>query len=355
VQDPDKDWIREPLARPDVQYFERAQQRQSSLTKPLGSLGELESVAIRLCALQSRDRPVVDRPVVVIFAADHGVAERRRVRLPAGGNRRDGAQLRARRRGDFRTGAQPRRAPRGGEPWNGHRTRILGRCRRCPNRPGTANFVNHEAMTVQQFAIALGAGRDAVERARAIGADLFIGGDMGIANTTSATAIACALLDEAPQALAGPGTGLDAAGIRHKALVIDRALACHADSTGDPERVLQCLGGFEIAALTGAYIRCGQQALPVLVDGFISSVAALVALRIQPSLGEWLFLAHRSAEPGHDRVIEALALNPLLDLRMRLGEGSGAAVAVPLLRLACDLHRGMATFDEARVSGRIDA
>jgi nicotinate-nucleotide--dimethylbenzimidazole phosphoribosyltransferase len=172
---------------------------------------------------------------------------------------------------------------------------------------------------------------------------------MGIGNTTAAAALACTLLDAPPEQLAGPGTGLDADGVARKIGVIRRALDRHRDHHGTPIEALRRLGGFEIAALAGAYLACAHMGLPALVDGFISSVAALAAVRLSPGAGEWMLFAHASAEPGHRQVLEALEARPLLDLGMRLGEGSGAAVAVPLLRLACALHNGMATFAEAGV------
>jgi len=173
---------------------------------------------------------------------------------------------------------------------------------------------------------------------------------MGIGNTTAAAAVACALLQLPPSRLAGPGTGLDGEGVRRKAEIVSRGLARHDIGPDAPLDALRCLGGFEIAALVGAYLAAGQRGVPVLVDGFISSVAALVAVRLRPELAPWLIYAHRSAEPGHTLVLEALDAEPLLDLGMRLGEGSGAAVAVSLLRQACALHNEMATFAEAAVS-----
>jgi nicotinate-nucleotide--dimethylbenzimidazole phosphoribosyltransferase len=218
--------------------------------------------------------------------------------------------------------------------------------------PGTANFAQGPAMSESQLYAALGGGRDSVLRASTAGAQLFIGGEMGIGNTTVATALACALLECPTASLVGPGTGLDAQGVSHKAQVIDRALRLHAQSIGDPLASLRALGGFEVAALVGAYLACAQQGMAALVDGFICTVAALVAVRINPSCRTWLFFAHRGAEPGHRLVLEALQAEPLLDLGLRLGEGSGAALAVPLLRLACELHNGMATFAEAAVADR---
>jgi NaMN:DMB phosphoribosyltransferase len=181
---------------------------------------------------------------------------------------------------------------------------------------------------------------------------LFIGGEMGIGNTTAASALACALLECPVAHLVGPGTGLDAAGVSRKAQVIERALALHTVQGSDPLQTLFNLGGFEIAALVGAYLACAQQGVAVLVDGFICSVAALVAVRLNPACRPWLLFGHRGAEPGHRHVLETLGAEPLLDLGLRLGEGSGAALAVPLLRLACDLHGQMATFAEAAVADR---
>jgi nicotinate-nucleotide--dimethylbenzimidazole phosphoribosyltransferase len=175
---------------------------------------------------------------------------------------------------------------------------------------------------------------------------------MGIGNTTAASALACALLDCPVAHLTGPGTGLNAAGVSHKAQVIERALAVHGAQRGDPLQTLFNLGGFEIAALVGAYLACAQQGLPILVDGFICSVAALVAVRLNPASREWMLFGHRGAEPGHRHLLESLQATPLLDLGLRLGEGSGAALALPLLRLACDLHGQMATFAEAAVADR---
>jgi nicotinate-nucleotide--dimethylbenzimidazole phosphoribosyltransferase len=217
--------------------------------------------------------------------------------------------------------------------------------------PGTANFSRGPAMSTDICLKALQAGRDSVIRAQQQQAQLFIGGEMGIGNTTTAAALACALLDYAPRDVAGPGTGLHAAGVAHKCAVIERALALHAGNH-DTLGWMQRLGGFELAALTGAYLACAQQGIVVLVDGFICGVAALCAVRLNPACRDWLLFAHRSAEPGHQAVLEALDAQPMLDLGLRLGEGSGAALAVPLLRMACALHNGMATFAEAAVAER---
>ncbi len=173
---------------------------------------------------------------------------------------------------------------------------------------------------------------------------------MGIANTTPATALACALLDMEPSALVGPGTGLDATGVARKTQVVAQALALHATPGRTPLDLLGRLGGFDIAASVGAFIAAAQRGLPILVDGFIISSAALAAVRIKPEVRDWMLFAHSSAEPGHRRMMEALDADPYLDLGMRLGEASGAATLIPLLRLACAVHAKMATFAEAGVS-----
>jgi nicotinate-nucleotide--dimethylbenzimidazole phosphoribosyltransferase len=217
---------------------------------------------------------------------------------------------------------------------------------------GTANFARQPAMTEGQLQAALQAGRDSALRAAERGAQLFIGGEMGIGNTTAAAALASVLLGCPPAELSGPGTGLDSAGVRHKAEVIEHALRLHKLQAADPLQALGCVGGFEIAALAGAYIACAQAGIAVLVDGFICSVAALAAVRLNPQCRAWLLFAHQGAEPGHKALLEALQAEPLLALGLRLGEGSGAALAVPLLRLACALHGQMATFAEAAVADR---
>jgi nicotinate-nucleotide--dimethylbenzimidazole phosphoribosyltransferase len=223
-------------------------------------------------------------------------------------------------------------------------------------RRGTRDFTVEAAMTAAERDAALAAGRRAVEAAGP--ADLVLFGEMGIGNTTAAAAIATALLGKAPSEIAGAGTGLDSAGIAHKIRVIEAGLALHGFENSsmkpDPWHVLETVGGLEIAALAGAVISAAQRGTPVLVDGFIVSVAALMATRLNPTSKPWLIYSHRSAEQGHAVVLEALAARPILDLNLRLGEGSGAATALAVVRLACALHNGMATFQEAAVSGRSD-
>lgn len=342
-------WWERPTARLDLQAAEAAHARQQTLTKPPGSLGRLELLVGQLAAWQGRACPQVDRVWISVFAADHGVAEEgvsafpqavtgEMVRNFAGGGAAISVLART-------LGATLDVVNLGTVNDPGEIDGVL----RAIIAPSTANLCLAPAMTREQCEAALRVGAERVAQARATGAELFIGGEMGIANTTSATALACALLGESPCALVGAGTGLDDAGIARKIVVIERALRRHADAV-EPIELLCRLGGFEIAALAGACIAAAQARLPVLVDGFIVTAAALAAVRMNPSVRDWLLFAHRSHERGHARLLDALDADPLLDLGLRLGEGSGAAVAVPLLRMACALHAGMATFAQAGVS-----
>jgi nicotinate-nucleotide--dimethylbenzimidazole phosphoribosyltransferase len=348
-----QDWLKQPAKNLDEAARSAAQSRQQQLTKPPGALGQLEILAIQLAAMQGRVNPHIDKVFISVFAGDHGIAEENVSAFP-----------------QLVTAEMVKNFGRGGAAicvlakqldaklevvnlGTAFDTGNLPGVLQCNIGKGTANFAKQPAMSKTQLIAAMQAGRDSAEHAAKLGAQLYIGGDMGIANTTSAAALACALLKHSPQQLAGPGTGLDANGVQHKAAVIARALELHAAHLNDPLEILRRLGGFEIAALAGAYISCAQRGISVLVDGYITTAAALLAVRIQPAVANWLLFSHRSAEPGHILMLNALKAETLLELGMRLGEGSGAAVAVPVLRLACALHNDMATFAEAGVSEKI--
>ncbi|WP_072392304.1 nicotinate-nucleotide--dimethylbenzimidazole phosphoribosyltransferase [Hyphomicrobium sp. CS1GBMeth3] len=344
-------WLEKQCPEPSARHDAAARARQAALTKPAGSLGVLETLAITLAALQATDRPRAEKAPIILFAGDHGVSAQGISAYPAAvtvemlRNFASGGAavaVLARQLGvpltviDVGTSAA--------EPIAGV---VVDK-----RRPGTRDFTVEPAMTDEELDFALAAGRRAVEGA--IPADLFLFGEMGIGNTTAAAAVAAALLARAPAEIAGAGTGLDADGIAHKVRIIETGLGRHdlAGAGTDPRRVLAAVGGFEIAALSGAIVAAAQAGCPVLVDGFIVTVAALAATRLNPSCEPWLIYAHRSAERGHGAVLDALAARPVLGLDLRLGEGSGAAVALSVLRLACALHNGMATFEEAAVSGR---
>ena len=339
----------QPIPAPSDAHRQAALARQAQLTKPAGSLGRLEALAVTLAALQHTDTPTAERIHMSVFAADHGVCGEGISAFP-----------------QAVTGQMIANFVAGGAAISvmantlGARLEVinLGTVTPPPTTdgviddsiaPGTANLACDPAMTADQLAQALAAGDRAAQRAAEQQAQLFIGGEMGIGNTTSATALACALLDDAPTDLAGPGTGLDKAGVAHKVNVIERALERHGNDR-DASACLASLGGFEIAALTGAIIGSARRGIPVLVDGFIVTSATLAAVRLRPEVRDWLLFAHQSREPGHARLLQALDAEPILDLGMRLGEGSGAAVAVPVLRSACALHNHMATFADAGVA-----
>jgi len=343
-------WTQQP-PQPSSKHASLAHARQQVLTKPLGSLGRLEQIAITLAGLAGSETPTVDPVRMVVFAGDHGVCAEGVSAFPQEVTAQMIANFAA---GGAAISVMAKELAASLEVVN------LGTVGEVPELPGvihqiiapaTANMAETAAMTGDQVAAALTSGDLAAERAAEAGSRLFIGGDMGIGNTTSAAAIACALLSHRPQQLVGPGTGLNAEGVARKVAVVEKALARHGSSK-NPLDVLASLGGFEIAGLTGAILGAAARGIPVLVDGFIVSAAALVAVHQQPCVRDWLLFSHRSAEPGHKAVLEAMDAAPLLDLGMRLGEGSGAAVAVPLLRSACALHNGMASFADAGVSSQ---
>ncbi|MBW0148355.1 nicotinate-nucleotide--dimethylbenzimidazole phosphoribosyltransferase [Marinobacter arenosus] len=341
-----------PLPATDAHYREQARMRQSVLTKPPGSLGTLEQLAITLSGQQATATPAVDRVHIAVFAGDHGVCEEGVSAFPQAVT----AQMIANfAHGGAAISVLAKTLGASLEVINlgtvGDVPAGLNGVVDATILPQTRNLALEPAMTDTEVGAALTAGDLAAQRAASAGTQLFIAGDMGIGNTTAATALACCLLNQNPDALSGPGTGLDARGVCHKAEVIKRALGRHgADRT--PMHALASLGGLEIAAIAGAILGAAARRIPVLIDGYIVSVAALVAIRQQPELRQWLHFGHQSAEPGHRRVLDALEATPLLSLGMRLGEGSGAAVAVPLMRSACALHNGMASFADAGVSDR---
>lgn len=345
-------WWLEACRPVDQVACDQALARQQQLTKPAGSLGRLEQIAVQLAGLQGQLKPRLDQVHIAIFAGDHGVVAEGISAYP-----------------QAVTGQMLQNFVNGGAAISVLARQLnaqlevvdlgtidphldLPGVRHLRVGPGTANFAQAPAMTWKQGLQALQGGRDSALRAAASGAQLFIGGEMGIGNTTAASALACALLGCPASELSGPGTGLNTDGVRHKAAVIERALTLHADLPTDPVHRLFCFGGFEIAALVGAYLGCAQAGIAVLVDGFICSVAALLAVRINPDCRDWLLFGHCGAEPGHRRLLAELEAEPVLALGLRLGEGSGAALAVPVLRLACDLHGQMATFAEAAVADR---
>lgn len=347
-------WIFQPCLPASPAHAAQAHVRQQQLTKPLGAFGQLESVVEQLAGLQQRALPKADDIPVLIFAADHGVVAQGVSAYPP--------EVTVQMLGNFITGgaAIAVLARELGLPLHVHDVGTLAPeplPQVVTDKPccGTADFTEGAAMSAEQLQHALAAGRRAVATVADAPIDLLILGEMGIGNTTSASALACVLIGDPAEALVGAGTGLDAARIAHKQSVVTHALqlhAVHATAAQSPGlEALRRVGGLEIAAMAGAMLAAGQRGIPVLVDGFIVTAAALAATKINPSVAPWLLYSHQSAEYGHRRLLQQLQARPLLRLDLRLGEGSGAAVAVPLLRLACALHAQMATFAEAAVAG----
>ena len=317
--------------------------RWNSLTKPPGSLGRLEELVLQLALAQGTARPAVGRRAMVIFCGDHGVTEEGISAFPKAVTGQmvanflaGGAAINVLCR---QAGMEPVIVDCGvdGEPVAGTVDRRLGR--------GTANFVNGPAMSAEQVEMAL---ENGTGLARAMACDVAGVGEMGIGNTTAASALLCAYCGVAPEEAVGAGTGLDGAGVRRKAEVVGRGLARHAGVT-DSMGILGAFGGFEIATMTGFLLGAAERRMPVVVDGFIASAAALAARAIDGRVMPYLIFSHVSAERPHRRLLAELGVRPVLDLDMRLGEGSGAALAMPVLAAAVALYEGMATFGEAGV------
>ncbi|MDO7482072.1 nicotinate-nucleotide--dimethylbenzimidazole phosphoribosyltransferase [Acinetobacter baumannii] len=345
-------WWLESVKQPNLDAKQQAEQHQLQLTKPTGALGDLEQIAITLASLQSNAHPQVSHPWIAIFAGDHGVVEENISAYPQAVTRQ---MLQ-----NFTTGGaaisviakyhqahlQVIDCGTAGEAYE-----YAGVERHCI-RAGTANFAKQAAMNADECRAALELGKKSVDTAKANRADIYIAGEMGIGNTCSASALACLLLNDTAEQLTGVGTGIGADQLRHKIEVIEKAIELHHKHViGDVFKTLCAVGGLEIAAITGAYIRCAQVGLPVIVDGFISSVAALCAVRMNPQVRDWMLFGHQSAEYGHRRILQELNAEPILNMNLRLGEGSGAGTALALVKMACALHNQMATFAQAAVSG----
>ena len=345
-------WWLNACKAPSENAKQQAEARQLQLTKPTGSLSELERTAVLLASLQDQPRPSIDRPWICIFAGDHGVMEENISAYPQAVTRQmlqnftsGGACISVIAK-EYNANLQVIDCGSVGEAYD-----YAGVERHCIMQ-GTANFARQAAMTEEQCLQAMRLGYLSAEKAFAEQASIYVAGEMGIGNTCSASAVACFLLNESAEKLTGVGTGIRAEQLAHKKQVIDQALVLHqAYVQQDAFNALTAVGGLEIAAMTGAYIRCAQLGLAIVVDGFISTVSALVAVRLNPQVREWMLFGHQSAEYGHRRLLDELNAEPLLKLNLRLGEGSGAGAALGLIKLACSLHNNMATFAEAAVIG----
>ncbi len=319
------------LPSPDEKAIAAAQDRNGQLTKPPGALGRLEEIAIWLAGWQGTDRPRIQAPQIAIFAGNHGVVAKGVSAFPA--------EVTVQMVANFAHGgaAINQLARNAGAKLTVEALDL---------DHATADFTESPAMSEAEFEAALAAGWNALEA----GTDLLVPGEMGIGNTTSAAAIAAALVGGTGADWVGRGTGVDQEGLARKAAVVDAALALHRPAFADPLEVLRRLGGREVAAMTGGMLAARMAGVPVLLDGFIATAAAAVLGKAAPGALDNVIAAHASAEAAHGKLLAALGLEPLLSMGLRLGEGSGAALAIPLLRAAAECHSGMATFAEAGVA-----
>jgi len=336
----------------DVEAMEAARARQSQLVKPHGSLGKLEDLAIKIAGIRGEAAPVIRDKVMIIMAADHGVvaegvtvypqevtAQMVRNFLQGGA----GINVLARHIGarvvvvDMGVAAD----------LEGARPHLV----RKRVGPGTRNLAEGPAMSRQEAVRAIEAGIEVVKAESERGGDIVGTGDMGIGNTTSSSAICAALTGAAVEDVTGRGTGIDDHRLAHKVKVIEQALLVNQPDRRDPVGVLAAVGGFEIGGLAGVMLGAALQRVPIVIDGFISGAAALIAAELRPGLKDYLIASHVSAEDGHRVMLRHLGLEPLLNLSMRLGEGTGAALGIFLAEAATRLLAEMSTFAEAGVCG----
>ncbi|MBM3497085.1 MAG: nicotinate-nucleotide--dimethylbenzimidazole phosphoribosyltransferase [Armatimonadetes bacterium] len=323
-----------------------------NLTKPPGSLGRLEDLAARYCVVTGSADPRVGRKRIVTFAGDHGVAAEGVSAYPAEVTPQmvrnmlaGGAAVNVLAR---HVGADVQVVDIGvNDPLEGAEGLVAAKV-----RPGAGNIAQGPAMTEAEAVRAIEVGVELAEAAHDDGVTLIGTGEMGIANTTASAALAAALLPSAPEETTGRGTGLDDARLAHKIAVVRRALEVNAGRLGDPLSALAALGGLEIAGICGLILGGAACRMAVVVDGFISSAGALVACRMREPVAEHLFFSHASAEAGHALLLDGLGVEPILDLGMRLGEGTGAALAMSVIEGAVKVYNEMATFGSAGVSGQ---
>lgn len=338
------------IAPPVAAMANEIRRRLDEKTKPRGSLGSLEDLACRIGAIRGTATPAVPVKSIVVMGADHGVADEGVSAYPQEVTRQ---MLLNVSRGGAAISVLARHA--------GARVVIVDMGTRQPPPPtpdivvrrigaGTRNFTREPAMSRDEAVRAVEAGIEIALELSGQGTTLIGTGDMGIANTCASSALTAAFTGARPEEVTGRGTGIDDRALARKTDAVRRALAVHRPNPSDPLGVLAALGGFEIAGLAGVTLGAAAERVPVVLDGFISGVAALAAVRVHSDAGAYLIASHRSVESGHRQVLQSLGLNPLLDLGLRLGEGTGAALAMPLIEASVRLLHEMATFETAGVS-----
>jgi nicotinate-nucleotide--dimethylbenzimidazole phosphoribosyltransferase len=339
----------------DRSALAEARDRLDSLTKPPGSLGRLEDLAAQIYAVQGKSPIAADPALVVVAAGDHGVTARGVSPFPQEVTRQMVANFLS---GGAAVSAMCREvgvdlmvvdAGCAGGEFAEHEKLLQAKI-----AEGAADISRGPAMNREQCARALALGAGMADRAQAGGVRSVALGEMGIGNTTSAAALYCALFGLDPREICGPGTGLDREGVALKARIVGEALEANAGAaaSGDGFEILASLGGYEIAVLAGLALGAAANDLLVFVDGYIATAAFACAWRVKPEAKGYAIFAHTSAEPGHAKALEAMNAKPLLDLGMRLGEGTGAVLAIQLARQACAIFNNMATFEQAGVSGK---
>ena len=337
----------EPL---DPSWLEQAQERLDSLTKPRGSLGRLEELAALYVAIRREAMPRLEKKWVVVFAADHGVVAEGVSAYPQDVTYqmvlnflRGGAGINVLAR---HVGARVAVVDIGVNHDFGSIPELIVQ----KVAYGSRNLAQEPALTREEALKALLVGADLAEQTASTGADALAAGDMGIGNTTPAAALAAAFTGRPVAAVTGHGTGIEDQVWRHKVAMINRALSLHQPNPEDPIGVLAAVGGLDIAGIAGFILGTAAAKRPLLLDGFIATAGALVAAALAPNVTDYLIAAHRSVEPGHHIILEFLGLKPLLNLQMRLGEGTGAALGLSLLEAGVKIYREMATFAEAGVA-----
>jgi nicotinate-nucleotide--dimethylbenzimidazole phosphoribosyltransferase len=336
----------------DESAMTAARTRQDMLTKPRGSLGRLESLSIQLAGISGKPQPQIQHKVIVTMAGDHGVVAEGVSAYPqevtpqmVANFLNGGAAINVLAR---HVGARVVVVDMGVASQLEAHAGLVDR----KVAPGTGNIARGPAMSQEQAVQALLAGAEVVEEQIVQGLDILGTGDMGIGNTTPSAAIAAAITGRSPAEIVGRGTGVDDAGLSRKIAAVQRALMVNRPDPNHALDVLAKVGGFEIGGLAGAMLAAAAHRRPVVVDGFISTAAAMIAVGLAPEARSYLIPAHRSQELGHRLMLDWLGLNPLLDLDLRLGEGTGAAIGISLAEAACKILSQMATFSEAGVSDK---
>lgn len=346
------------IARVEQSWIAQARERQNHLTKPPGSLGKLEEIACRMAAIQQTLSPSVDRKRIVVFAADHGVAEEGVSPYPSevtaqmvANFLRGGAAINAlakTARADLVIVDAGVKSPIPTIETSGKQIQFI----QGPIRKGSRNFTKEPALTPDETTSAIRLGHEVVADAKRTGVNLIGIGEMGIGNTTAAAAITAALTGLPAATVTGRGTGADDEILARKRFVVEQALRLHAPKADDALRILQTLGGLEVAGLVGVCLGAAAGRIAIVCDGFIATASAALAVRLCPACADYMFAAHLSSEPGHAALLHIVGQEPLLKLDMRLGEGTGAALTMNIIDAAVNAFVEMATFESAGVSDK---